>query len=164
MLKAVLLNLPFVIGYKLGIVSGHSIKEKFIAGFFKGQTMYSFSEEGKQYAIEKLNEIVRPKALERIKWHQEQGHEVVVVSASLNQWIEPWCKHLNIKCIATEIETDEDRITGRLKGKNCTGSEKVRRIKEVYASVDFEYIYAYGNSSGDKQLLEMANEKYFQYF
>ncbi len=164
LLKGILANLPSVLGYKLGFVSGHSVKEKLITHFYKGQSIDTFSKNGKQYALKKMNTIIRHKAVERIKWHQEQGHEVVVVSASLKQWIEPWCETLNIKCITTEMEVVNKSITGKLKGKNCIGAEKVNQIKKAYSDVTLKYTYAYGNSKGDKELLAFADESFYRHF
>lgn len=45
--------------------------------------------EGKKFAEQKLNQICRPKALDKIRWHQEQGHTLVLVSASVETYLQP---------------------------------------------------------------------------
>ena len=42
--------------------------------------------------------------------------------------------------------------------------EKVRRVKERYNLDDYDHIYAYGDSRGDKELLELADEGFYQPF
>lgn len=164
MLKGVLIHTISILGYKLGWVSGHQIKEKLITYFYNGRSNDALVALGIQYSNTRLNTVIRPRAIERIVWHKNQGHEVVVVTASISQWIKPWCNHLNIKYIATELEIVNHLITGKLKGENCVGPEKVVRIKNEYDLKRLEYIYAYGNSKGDKELLEIANEKYYRFF
>lgn len=164
MLKGVFIHFVSILGYILGLISGHKIKEKLLTYFYKGRSKEVLTELGIQYANTQLNTIIRPKARERIMWHKEQGHKVVIVTASISQWIKPWCEGLNIKYIATEIDIVNHLITGKLKGNNCIGLEKVTRIQKEYDISAMKYIYAYGNSKGDKELLNIANEKYYRFF
>jgi phosphatidylglycerophosphatase C len=48
------------------------------------------------------------------------------------------------------------RITGRMLGGNCRGPEKVARL-EAWLAGQQPPIYAYGNSSGDRELLARAH-------
>jgi len=102
----------------------------------------------------------RPQAVERIRWHQEQGHHVVVVSASLRAYLDPVVEHLGLDgACAVELEVGPDgRLTGRMVGANCRGPEKVRRLGEWLGGEAPERLWAYGNSSGDRELLAAAHE------
>lgn len=162
--KGILRYTPSILAYKMGCLSGHKLKERFITYFYKDLSIEIFSKKATQFVTEYIETIVRPNAMARIKWHQEQGHKVVIVSGSLKHWIKPWCDRLDIDQIATDIEVKDGKITGLLSGKNCIGMEKVTRIKSLYDMSHFEYIYAYGNSNGDKELLELANEKFYRHF
>lgn len=164
MFRGVFMHVISILGYKLGLVSGHQIKEKLLSYYYKGCSKEAFVSLGSKYANTKLKAIVRPKAIKQIAWHKERGHEVVVVTASISHWIKPWCDELGIKHIATEIEIKNNLITGKLKGKNCNGPEKVVRIEKLYELRNIAYIYAYGNSKGDNELLKIANEKYYRFF
>ena len=164
MFKGILLFLIPVLGYKIGWVSGHKLKEKLITYFYKSCPYGKLQIQGEQYSQSRIDKIIRPKAIQRILWHKKQGHEIVVVTASLSVWIKPWCDQLNIKCIATEIAIENNQVTGKLKGYNCIGKEKVTRIKKEFDIKALEYIYAYGNSEGDKELLAIADEKFYCFF
>jgi phosphatidylglycerophosphatase C len=48
--------------------------------------------------------------------------------------------------------------------RNCYGEEKVRRIKTSYNLDEFDHIYAYGDSEGDKAMLDLAHERYYKHF
>jgi len=55
-------------------------------------------------------------------------------------------------------------VTGKLLSKNCYGIEKANRIQEVYNLSDYKHIYAYGDSRGDRELLELADESFYKPF
>jgi phosphatidylglycerophosphatase C len=101
----------------------------------------------------------RPEMVDRIRWHQAEGHEVVIVSASLRAYLDPVVEHLGLDGVcAVELEVDDDgRLTGRMTGPNCRGAEKVRRLTELLGGPP-ERLWAYGNSSGDRELLDAAHE------
>ena len=156
--------LPILILYKLKIIPNHKAKEIVLRYFFKGCKEEEFKKVANEYSLVHIDKILRPKAIEKINWHKNQGHKVVVVSASIECWLRPWCERNNLELIATKLEIKDDIVTGKLLSKNCYGVEKVNRIKELYDLKNFDYIYAYGDSSGDKQMLEIAHEKFYKPF
>ncbi|MDY8135845.1 HAD family hydrolase [Aquimarina sp. 2201CG5-10] len=153
-----------ILFYKLNWFPGQRMKELFLKHYYKGLSKNKFKQLGVDYCNRQLPNIIHAKALKRIQWHKEQKHKVVVITASLSQWIQPWCDDLDIDLISTEAEIIDGKVTGKLNGKNCNGPEKVSRIKETFDFKSITYSYAYGNSSGDKELLAIANEKFYQYF
>ena len=87
-----------------------------------------------------------------------------MVSASVEEWILPWCLTIGIThVIATRLEQEDKILTGRLSTKNCYGLEKVQRIKGVFDLEGFSTIYAYGDSVGDKELIDIADVKYLRW-
>ena len=97
---------------------------------------------------------------ERFRWHQEQGHVVLLVSASFDVYLEPLGQLLEADdVLCTRLERDAGVLTGRLVGPNCRGAEKVRRIEQwcTESGVPVSAVqYAYGDSAGDAQMLELA--------
>ena len=114
--------------------------------------------------MERIPALVRPNALARIEWHLEQHHTVVVISASMDIWLKSWCEKKKIELIATHLEVKEGVVTGRLASSNCYGPEKVNRIKSEIELASYPYIYAYGDSRGDAEMLAIAHEKYYRHF
>jgi phosphatidylglycerophosphatase C len=94
----------------------------------------------------------------RARDHLERGHGVVVVSASPSIYLEPLAERLGFDAVlATRLEVDgSGRITGRMLGGNCRGPEKVARL-EGWLAGRAPRVYAYGNSSGDRELLARAD-------
>jgi len=155
---------PMLVLYKLRLIPNDRAKQKMLSYFFKGMKQENFLELAKQYSLVHIEKILRPKAIEQIVWHKKEGHLVVIVSASLECWLSPWCKQNDLDLIATRLEIKNSVVSGQLLSKNCYGMEKVNRIKEQYNLMDFEYIYAYGDSEGDKEMLAIAHEKHYKPF
>jgi len=154
---------PILVAYKLKLIPNYKAKQKMLSWFFKGMRKDAFYQVANEYSLNHIDKIVRLSAMQKIQWHKENGHKVVVVSASVECWLKSWCDKNDLELIATKLEIS-DVVTGKLLSKNCYGVEKVNRIKEKYELSQYEYIYAYGDSSGDKEMLELANEKHYKPF
>jgi len=154
---------PFLIAYVFKLIPNDIAKEKLIAHFFKGWEYLNFQHIADTYALEQIDKIIRASVMKRLNWHQDQGHKVVIVSASIECWLEQWCKKQHIELIATRLEIIDGKLTGRFATSNCHGEEKVRRIKERYNLAEFDYIYAYGDTKADSAMLAMADEAYYRH-
>lgn len=155
---------PILFSYKLKIIANDTAKQYLFSWYFKGMKQESFIKIADEYSLYEINKIVRQKALDRIEWHKKEGHTIVVVSASLECWLRPWCEKNGLELIGTKMKIDNDIVVGTFLTKNCYGKEKVHRIKEQYILEEYEYIYAYGDSKGDKDILDIAHEKYYKPF
>jgi len=160
----ILLLSPMLISYKLKLIPNDQAKQRVIAHFFKGMAEQQFRNIAKEYSLTQINTILRPKAMAKIAWHKEQGHTIVIVSASIECWLKPWCDKNEVDLIATKLEIKEGIVTGRFLTKNCYGFEKARRVKHAYILEHYDLIYAYGDSRGDQELLNLAHKKYYQHF
>lgn len=156
-------NMHYLLGYLLGCVSNTKAKEKIVACFLKGINEEELLQRS-QAMLESFEKIIRQEALSRIRWHQNHGDRVVIVSATFSCYLNPLAKKLGVKCIATELEVEDGVITGRFATPNCYGIEKVKRIKGQYNLDDYKKIYAYGDSNGDKEMLEIATQSFYRYF
>ena len=155
---------PMLVLYKLKLIPNYKAKQNLLSWYFKGINKEDFFDVANKYSLNHIDKIVRAKAMERISWHKKQGDKIVIVSASIDCWLRPWCERNNLELIATKLDLSDDKIIGKFLTKNCYGQEKVNRIKEIYNLKEFDYIYAYGDSSGDKEMLSLANEKYYKPF
>jgi HAD superfamily phosphoserine phosphatase-like hydrolase len=106
---------------------------------------------------------VREKAIARIRWHQAQGDEVVVVSASLHVYLSDWCRQLGVELICTELEEQQGVLTGRYRNGDCCGHEKARRVQQRYDLREFASVYAYGDTKEDEAMLELASQRYYRW-
>jgi phosphatidylglycerophosphatase C len=159
-----LLHSPLLIAYKLNIISNQKAKERILAYFFRNTPLDAFNKICREFASQIIPDLIRPKALEEIQSLQQAGTRIVIVSASPENWVGQWAQSINADLLATRLETTDQAITGKIAGKNCHGEEKVRRIRETYNLSDFDEISAYGDSSGDRPLLSLANHPHYKPF
>lgn len=155
---------PMLVKYKLKLIPNYKAKQLMLSYYFKGMNAQEFQKVAQTFSLEHIDTILRPKAMKKIAWHKEQGHKIVIVSASMKCWLKPWCMKHNIDLISTELEIVDNKLTGKFSTKNCYGVEKENRVKEIYDLNEYDYIYAYGDSSGDKELLTLANETFYRPF
>jgi phosphatidylglycerophosphatase C len=155
---------PWLIAQRLGFISAQKAKEVFLSYFIKGITVEKFNRVCDQFCKEILPAILRPQALKTIEHHKQHGSTITIVSASPEDWITPWANDLGITVVATRLEKNENSITGKIAGLNCNGAEKVNRISEKFHVIDYPIIVAYGDSEGDREMLELATQKFFKPF
>ena len=113
-----------------------------------------------------LERVLVPAMVERVAQHQRSGHEVVAVSASMSVYLRPLLvDRLGFDAVlAVGLEVGADgRHTGEMLGPNVHGPQKaieLRRWLGEGGADDRENqleLWAYGNSSGDAELLAMAD-------
>jgi phosphatidylglycerophosphatase C len=146
------------------IIPNWKAKQFVLTWFFKGERLDEFSEKCKNFTEKILPSLVRPQALIAIQNHKQNNDEVVVISASAENWVAPWCKALDLPCIATRLEVVNGKLTGKILEKNCYGAEKVTRLLKQYKLEDFTSVTAYGDSSGDKEMLAVAQQQFYKPF
>lgn len=154
---------PMLVQYFFGKIGNQAAKEAMLTRFFAGVEKPTITELGAHFANQNVPRLLRQKALERLQWHQQQGHYCVLVSASLDVYLEPWGRVMGFDAvICSQLEFDsENRITGRLVGANCYGEEKVRRLRQLVGNPTV--LYVYGDSRGDHELLKIADHAYYRY-
>jgi len=158
------LNFPFALAKILGLYEAYQLKEIFLVKFIKGVRAEELDRIVVNYTRDRLPGIVKQSALDEILKHKNEGSDVALVSASTTLWLKQFAKDNGMELIATELEVVDGCYTGRISGLNCLGPQKVVRIKEKYNIEDFDEIFAYGDTNGDKEMLEIAHYKHFRYF
>lgn len=156
---------PWLAGYALGFVSRTSIKTRVLRWAFDGMTREEIEAVSERFAADRLPALLRADAMKRLEAHRDRGDRVVVVSASPEEWVGPWCRAVGIECICSRLAYDlRGRFAGHLIGANCRGVEKVRRIRQSIQLDDYPVRYAYGDTKGDLPMLGLAQYRGFQVF
>jgi HAD superfamily hydrolase (TIGR01490 family) len=155
---------PVIALHLFKIIPNWKAKQFVLTWFFKGESLERFSEKCDQFTHNIIPALIRPQGLAAIRNHKQNNDEVVVISASAENWVAPWCKALGLPCIATRLEVLDGKLTGKILEKNCYGAEKVTRLLKQYKLEDFTSVTAYGDSSGDKEMLAVAHEQFYKPF
>ena len=115
------------------------------------------------FHAQKLRKLIKKSFNDFIK-NLNEDSKIVVVSASISNYLKPWCDEMDFDLISTELEVVNGKLTGRFSTPNCNGKEKVKRIKEKYNLSDYDEIHVFGNSKGDFPMLELGTHKYYKFF
>ncbi|BBO99794.1 HAD family hydrolase [Sulfuriferula nivalis] len=154
---------PVLLGYALKLVKNHHAKARVLAQFFTGQDVQRIQQRAREFAQHQLPQRINPKALARLRWHQQQGHRCVIVSASLECYLRPWAASVGVEeVIGSRLGIAGEAYTGELALPNCYGVEKSRRLTALLGEREAYILYAYGDSKGDKELLAMADYGYYR--
>ena len=163
---SLLLLLPKLLLMKLHLRDNGRTKEEFFAWHFRGKRLSGFNAFCETFA-RNYPELLREAGMATLSKALKQGAQCLVVSASVDNWVKPFFPDA-VKVLGTQLEVKDGRLTGRFTTHNCYGPEKVRRLKEAYPDLesnrDKYYIIAYGDSRGDKEILEFADERHYKPF
>lgn len=158
--------LPNAIAFASGRRDNAQFKEDVLSRFFAGWPAADFERRSLEYAHHRLPRLVRPAALERLRWHIVHGHRVVIATASLEVYVTPWARRNGLDdVLGTRLEVDgTGHLTGRLLGRNCYGAEKIARLRGLVGDARFDDVYVYGDSRGDRELLALATHPSYRPF
>ena len=165
---------PLLVLMKLHLYPNYRAKQRLFAWYFKGMSIDNFDLVCRRFAHHNQR-LMRQKALDRLREIFHNNETLCVVSASIDNWVRPFLDNISkasrsdFRVIGTEVEVDTDGVlTGRFRTHNCYGAEKVRRVLEAMPQLksnrDDFWVVACGDSRGDKELLEFADEAHFKPF
>lgn len=158
---AMCLSLPWIAGWKCGILSNSKAKEHLFGCLYRGMSLSSFDKKAYSF-VSVIEKDIRPEGISALDRHRCCVDDIYIVSASIDRWIIPWARRYGIKnVIATKPEIDDaGMLTGRFLTPNCYGEEKVRRIKNEINDIEDCEVWAYGDSSGDEAMLAIADHSH----
>jgi HAD superfamily hydrolase (TIGR01490 family) len=156
----------FILLYYCKLFSNKKLKEIFFTFFLSSFSQEELETLGISYARDRLPLLIRGKATQQIEWHRNKQHRIVIITASSSIWLGAWCKEQGIELIGTEFNKTNNRYTGKIKGENCFGEEKLRRVKALLHNMLPEHLetYGYGDTHSDKYFLNALNHSVFKPF
>ncbi len=155
----IVVNIPWIALYKLHLYSNSKAKERLFGHFFRHMPYAEFEAWGKHFAAVVENKK-RASVVEHMHAYAKGDCRVVVISASMEEWVRPWCEANGASVVCgTKAEVDaEGLLTGRFASANCYGAEKIRRLFLVEPKREAYMLIAYGDSRGDCEMLAEADE------
>lgn len=171
LLMVFLMYSPLLVLMKLHLYPNWKAKQRIFTHLFAGMHITKFNQLCQSFAKEHQH-LLRPQGILQVNDALTAGAQVFIVSASIDNWVRPFFQCRNLKAVSvlgTQVELEEGKLTGRFKTKNCYGIEKVHRITEALSSSGnfnrTEYnIEAFGDSHGDKEMLNFADHAHMKPF
>lgn len=149
---------PMLILFKLGLIDRQKAKERLLYYFFKGTDEIVLKTWAKDFCEKELPAMLNPEMMERLAWHQQQGHRCFLVSASLDLWLQPFAEQHQLELLSTQAQFSKGKYHRNFLCPNCYGPEKVKRLQAALEGQPAYFSYAYGDSNGDREMLEWADE------
>jgi phosphatidylglycerophosphatase C len=175
---ALLRSSPWLVGHVLRLVRNDIAKARLFKAALQGVATADVQRWADHWARQQLPGQLRnaqDPTMARLAWHRAVGHCCVMVSASPDIYLERAAAVLGFDgLICTQMEAEltgpglGERLTGRMKTPNCHGEQKVIRLQawlteryDATALADMT-LYAYGDTSGDKPMLRMAQQAWYR--
>lgn len=157
-------QMPSLLGLVSGLLPNDLVKQRVLGAFFHGWALEELQHLGRSFSAQVLPSLLRPSTMEILRWHLAQGHRCFLVSASLDVYLEPWAEQegfAGLLCSRLEV-SGSGCVSGRLRGRNVFGLEKVERLAHALGD-DLDAIeYAYGDSRGDFEMLALARHAWYR--
>ena len=112
---------PLLVLMKLGLYANWKVKQKVFNHFFGGMTMTDFDALCQRFAVDN-RQLLRPKGVETMRKALADGARVIVVSASIDNWVRPFFSE-EVEVMGTQGEVSDGRLTRRVLTRNCYGAE-----------------------------------------
>lgn len=151
----------------LAVRDRDAVKEQMIRRLLTGRDARDLDRAAGVYAAELIDRALRPEMVEEIRRHVAAGHETLFVSASLSNYLHPIARYLAMTdVIAVDLEVSDGVLSGSMVHPNVRAAEKAARLRRwlgvpANGAVEGVELWAYGNSSGDHELLELADHAYW---
>ena len=156
-------SFPILIQYKFNLINKNEFKSNFLMLFLSNFSKSYLENKARKFAEIYYSKLKKDAINYINELKKDKNNEITIVSASLDIWIKPISEKLGVKYISTFSKYKNNFFSG-IKGENCWGNEKVLRINKIYKKEDYDEIFAFGDSMGDKQMLDFATYKRFRFF
>ncbi len=116
-----------------------------------------------EFMLCKIEPILLPKAHALVDKHREQGHTLLIITATNRFITGPIANKLGIpNLLATEPEIREGQFTGKIVGAPCFQGGKVIRLQQWLEdkNLNMEESFFYSDSINDLPLLEQVSYPY----
>lgn len=151
---------PGLAAYALRLIPNDVAKQRLLTRLIGGMTHANLADIGCDFARTGLAALLRSDMIRRLETHRSQGDTCVLVSASLDLYLEPWARDHGFEAVlCSRLAVDRNgRVSGELEEGNCFGPTKLKRIVQWLDGRQPSYITAYGDSRGDREMLQFAHE------
>ena len=141
------------------------LKAASVREFLKSVPRIQLEADADAFAGQVWPGFIRHDALACWKDWGRRGAYRVIVTASPETTVAPFARRLAAEALlGTQLVFDaDDRVTGAFAGPNCRGEEKVRRLRAAFGE-DMQLAAAYGDTTGDTEMLAIADEAGFRRF
>jgi phosphatidylglycerophosphatase C len=159
---ALLRQSPVLMAYVMRLLPNHRAKAALLQQTLTGASQVRLAMAAEQLVQHWLPRHLNTWALDELQGHQQAGHTCVLLSASLDIYLTPVARALEIPhLVCTGLELRDGVCTGRMSTPNCHGEEKWHRLQAWFEAQgrprEGWEMHAYGDTRGDLPVLRQAD-------
>lgn len=147
--------------YVLKLKTRKSLKEYMLKTYMGGMSRNQTNKAIKKFFNERYyKKRFYQDGLAEIKRHQKEGRVVGVATASMDFYVEAIVRELGLDfMIATTSVWQEGILVPMIKGENCYGGEKAKRVQAFLAGQKVAKVWFYSDHHTDEPTFELADIK-----
>jgi phosphatidylglycerophosphatase C len=111
--------------------------------------------------------LFRLEMLEKLKFHLESNHKVIILSGGYNVYLNLLKKKFGFhEIICSDLELVNGRFTGKIVGLDCMGQNKINKLNSQIDLSDFDLTnsFTYTDDVSDLPILNLVGNKYIVNF
>jgi phosphatidylglycerophosphatase C len=134
-----------------------ALKQSLLRATLRGMSRSELDAASREFVTDTIAHRCFNDALAAIRRHRDQGHYLVLMSASVDFYVPEFGRQLGFdQVISTGVAWNGDRLDGTLTTANRRGEEKARCLRELVEQRNDSHTFAYGNSDSDLPHLKLA--------
>lgn len=143
--------------YKLTLIDMARAMPKMVL-YAQNASASAMLAQARQWFNDMVIDHLSPSGVAKIRQHQQQGHVVVVISASTQFAVQPVAEHLGLEFLCTQLAVENDRVTGAIVSPPCYGEGKVHWAQQLADGhgIPIGRSYFYTDSLSDLPLLDIV--------
>lgn len=147
--------------YVLKLKTRKSLKEYMLKTYMGGMSRNQTNKAIKKFFNERYyQKRFYQDGLAEIKRHQKEGRVVGVATASMDFYVEAIVRELGLDfMIATTSVWQNGLLVPMIKGENCYGGEKAKRVQAFLAGQKVAKVWFYSDHHTDEPTFELADIK-----
>lgn len=150
--------------YMIRVYDEKRVKESFLK-FIEGMNENELKQLVERFYKNRLSTILYEDSINMMKKLKKEGYDIYLISASPEFYLYELYAIKEIdRIIGSKFSIEDGKFKRTMKGNNCKGEEKVRRLKEVLSTenieVDYKNSYMFSDSLSDKPLLDLVGKPY----
>ena len=125
----------------------------------KGMSVEKAEQLAKEYVYNELLDKTNARVIDKLKFHQESGHTIVIVSGGLEIYIKEFAKAFGIKhVVAISLESHNGILSGEIDGIHTMEYRKLYKLTQMFdmSMFDLQNSYAYSDCPSDIPLLSFV--------
>ena len=155
-LLRLLLLLPAVVRFGFDRDRG-LLKQSLLRATLRGTPRATLERTSREFVTDTIARRCFRDALTAIRRHRDQGHHLVLMSASVDFYVPEFGRQLWFdQVISTGVAWQGDQLDGTLTTPNRRGEEKAHCLRALVAERNDNHTFAYGNSDSDLPHLKLA--------